>query len=71
MKENQLEKLQKSLKEIKQKFNDLKNSGIDMEILEIYLMKKTKLSKQKVREFIKNEDEFFNKLISDEVLDKL
>ena len=66
-----LNKLHENMKEIKRKYDDWVNSGIDKELLEIYLIHKTKLSKKKVQDFLKNVDEFFDKLVGEEVAKSL
>ena len=68
---DKIETLNKRLKEVVNKFNEFKRIGIDDEILEIYLEKKTKLSKKKVKEFLKNYKEFYNKLIKEEMIEAL
>lgn len=40
--------LNERLKKVKEKFNDLLKSGIDDEILKVYLQSKLKLSRKKV-----------------------
>ena len=68
---DKIETLNKRLTEVKDKFNELKNCGIDEEILEIYLQSKTKLSRKKIKEFIHHLDEFYNKLIKTAILEGL
>lgn len=68
---DKIETLNKRLKEVVEKFETLRNCGIDGEILEVYLSDKTKLSKKKVRELLKNMEEFYNKLIKKAVVDNL
>jgi len=63
--------LNKRLKEVVEKFRELKNSDIDKEILEIYLIYKTKLSKKDIQLVLKNFEEFYKKLIKDEVIKNL
>lgn len=57
-----LKNLHDRLAEVSEKFDDLKKCGIDEEILEIYLMKKTGLSRKKVKSLLANVEEFYNKL---------
>lgn len=68
---DKVEILNKRLKEVVDKFETLKKCGIDEEIFEIYLQHKTGLSKKKIKEVLKNVDEFYNKLIKNLVLDGL
>lgn len=69
--EDKLEILNNRLKETRDKFIELKNSGIDEEILEIYLQHKTKLSKRNIKLVISNLDEFYNKTIKNNILREL
>jgi len=68
---DKIEILNKRLKETKDKFNQLKECGIDEEILEIYLKEKTKLSRKKIKLLLTNLDVFYNKLIKTEILKNL
>lgn len=68
---DKLELLSERLKETVKKFNALKECGIDEEILTIYLMKKTKLSKKAIQSVLKNTEEFYEKLIKDTALEML
>jgi hypothetical protein len=69
--ENKIDILNKRLKEVVDKFNELKSCGIDMEILTIYLERKTKLSKANIEKMLFHLDEFYNKLIKNAVLEEL
>lgn len=68
---DKIETLNKRLTEVRDKFIELKNCGIDEEILEIYLQNKTKLSRKKIKEVINHLDDFYNKLIKNEILENL
>lgn len=68
---DKVELLNKRLKEVVDKFESLKKSGIDEEILEIFLQHKTGLSKKKIKEVLKNVDDFYNKLLKNLVLNGL
>ena len=68
---DKIELLNKRLQEVKEKFDALKKCGLDEEILEIYLQSKTKLSRRKIKEMLKNLEDFYHKLITTEVLKKL
>ena len=63
--------LSNRLKEVSKKFDDLKKCGIDEEILEIYLQNKTKLSRRKIKEFLKNLEDFYHKLVKNAIIDSL
>lgn len=68
---DKIETLNKRLTEARDKFIELKECGIDEEILETYLQSKTKLSRKNVRLVIDNLDNFYNKLIKTEILERL
>jgi tRNA A22 N-methylase len=68
---DKIETLNKRLKEVVEKFKTIKDCGVDEELLEIYLEKKTKLSKKKVKEVLNNMEEFYNKLVKGSILEKL
>lgn len=57
--------LQRRLKVVKEKFDALKASGIDEEILICYLKQKTKLSTKQIKLMLYHQEEFYDKLISD------
>jgi len=63
--------LERRLKEVKEKFDALKELGMNEELLIVYLQHKTKLSRKKVKEMLKETEEFFNKLVSKEVAEEL
>ena len=68
---DKLATLSKRLKEARDKFIDLKNCGVDSEILIVYLQHKTKLSRAKVIDFLKNVDDFYDKLVTEESVKNL
>lgn len=68
---NKIDILSKRLKEAKDSFDAMKKVGINEEILIIYLMHKTKLPRKKIKEILVNEKEFFENLISEEVLKEI
>ena len=68
---DKIETLNKRLTEVRNKFIELKECGIDEEILEIYLQSKTKLSRKNVRLVLDNLERFYNKLIKEEILEGL
>lgn len=71
MTEDKLTKLHKNLQSIKDKYEELSKSGIDKEILIIYLHHKSHMSIKKVTKLLSNIDEFYNQLVSDAVAEKL
>ncbi len=70
-KKDKIETLNERPTEVRDKFIELKKSGIDPEILEIYLQHKTKLSRKKIKNFIEHLDEFYHKLIKTKILEEL
>lgn len=66
-----LNKLEDHMKEIVRKFNEYKKSGIDEEIMIIYIADKTRLPKSKVKQMLNCQQEFYDKLIQDEVAEKI
>jgi len=68
---DKITELNKRLKEVKQKFDALQKSGIDHEILEIYLASKTKISRRDVKKFLSHLEEFYKKLMKGAILDEL
>jgi len=70
-KEYAIETLNRRLKEVVDKFNILKESGLNEEILKIYLQNKTKLSKKDIDNVIKNVEEFYDKLMKKELVKNL
>ena len=59
--------LNKRLKAVHQKFVDLKNSGIDEDILVAYLQVRTGFSKKQVQIFLESYELFYRKLMKEEV----
>lgn len=71
MTSNKLVTLSNRLKEVKDKFEALQKVGIDRDILIMYIMKKTKLSKGNVLKMVEAQDEFYNKLVKTTISEKL
>ena len=69
--DDKITQLEKRLKEVVEKFNALKEAGIDEELLIVYLQYKTKLPKKSIKELLNSMEEFFDKLVSKEVAEKL
>ena len=65
---DKIETLNKRLREVVDKFNEFQRIGINEEILEMYLQQKTKLSKKNVRLLLKNYEEFYHKLLKEEIV---
>ena len=70
-KEIAIETLNRRLKEVVDKFNALKNCGMDEEILKIYLQNKTKLPKRDIENMLKHMEEFYDRLIKEELIKNL
>ena len=66
-----LNKLEDHMKEVVQKFNEFKKAGIDEELMIIYIMHKTKLSKDKVKQMLKSQADFYSSLVAEKVMEKL
>lgn len=61
-KKKEIELLRGRLQEIKKVVNTLKEIGLNEEILEVYIAHKTKVSIKKIRDILKCERDFFEKL---------
>jgi len=68
---DKIETLNKRLTEVRDKFFELKECGINEEILEIYLQSKTKMSRKNIRLVLNHLEEFYNNLVKMEILDGL
>jgi len=58
------------LKKVLEGLNTMKNYGLDEEILIAWLIVKTKLSKKDVCLMLRSQEEFYNKLISQSILEQ-
>ena len=68
---DKITKLQNSLVELKDTFDGIKQFGLDEEILIIYLNHKTGIGIKDIKDLLKNQDDFFRKLVSSEVAKEL
>lgn len=68
---SRIDTLNKQLKEIKKSFDSWQHSGLNEELLVIYLKDKTHLSKTKIRQLLNEQKKFFDELIKDEVVKRL
>lgn len=66
--QSKLDMLNKNLKSVHEKFDALVNCGIDRELLEVYVQKKTGLSSKKVKQMLNSTEDFFNKLVDEEMV---
>ena len=66
-----LDRLDKNMKDVVSKFKDLKNSGVDEELLIIYIKDKTKLPTRDIKKMLDKQEEFYNKLVKEEVVNSL
>lgn len=71
MTNGRIDKLNKQLKAIKNSFDLWKKSGIDEEILIVYMASKTGMSKQTIIKILKSQEEFFDRLIKEESVKRL
>jgi len=71
MTNGRIDKLNHQLKAIKDAFDLWKDSGLNKEVLEIYVMHKTKLSKKHVKDVLMAQQKFFDELIKEETLKRL
>lgn len=63
--------LSSRLLEVKKSFEDIKNSGINEELLVMYIQNKTKLSKKNIEKMLSSTKDFFDNLIKREVFDEI
>jgi hypothetical protein len=68
---DKITELSKRLKDIKDSFYLWQKSGLNEEVLIIYLSDKTHLPKKAVKNMLNNQKEFFDKLIKSEVVKRL
>lgn len=68
---DKIDQLNWNLKKIKESFDLWKNSGLNQELLIIFIQHKTKLSKHQVKLMLSSMDDFFDKLITEEVTKNL
>lgn len=71
MEDTKIDKLNYQLNEVKKAFEIWQKSGLNKELLQIYIMHKTKLPKKKVRDVLMAQQKFFDELIRDEVMKRL
>ena len=71
MARTKIEELNYQLKAIKEAFDTWQDSGLNKEILEIYIMHKTKLPKKKVKDVLMAQQKFFDELMKEEVVKRL
>ena len=58
------------LKRVAEGFETMKTHGIDEDILIAYLCHKMRISEKQVKEFLKNTEAFYEKLIKEGILDQ-
>jgi hypothetical protein len=68
---SKIDTLNKQLKDIKEAYEKWQHSGLNEEVLIIYLQAKTKLSRKKVMQVLNEQQKFFDNLIKDEVVKRL
>jgi len=68
---NRIDTLNYQLKAIKEAFDIWQDSGLNKEILEIYIMHKTKLPRKKVKDVLMAQQKFFDELMKEEIVKRL
>ena len=68
---DKITELNKRLQEIKDSFDLWKNSGLNEEIMIVYLAAKLGIAKKDVKNFLNEQEKFFNDLIKAETVKKL
>jgi len=63
--------LNERLKKTVELFDDLKKSGINQEILVVYLVNKTGLSRKNVISLLNNMEDFYHKLCDKDLVDSI
>lgn len=71
MTNGKIDTLNHQLKAIKDAFDLWKDSGLNKEVMVIYIMHKTKMSKHNVKMMLESQTEFFDKLMKEEVVKRL
>ena len=68
---DKIDTLNHQLKAIKEAFDIWQDSGLNKEILEIYIMHKTKLPKKRVKDVLMAQQKFFDELMKEMVVERL
>ena len=68
---DKIDKLNKRMKVIVDAFDSWKKSGLDEEIMVIYLHDKTKLSKRDIKSMLSNMEVFHKKLVTETLVEAL
>jgi hypothetical protein len=68
---DKFEELNSRLKKIQETFEEWKNSGMNEELLIIYLADKTGIGKKDIKALLKSQEQFFKDLVKDAVVDRL
>ena len=68
---SRIDELNHQLKKIKEAYDLWQESGLNKEILKIYIMHKTKLSKKAVTDMLESQQKFFDELMKEEVIKRL
>lgn len=68
---NKLQKMQKDLKRIKKTFDMFKKSGLNEEVLVLWIQAKVGLSRKKIKQMLNAQEKFFDELIVEDILTKL
>ena len=68
---DRIDRLDKKLQEIKDAFDTWQNSGLNPEVMKIYIRMKTKIGKKTLDEILFHQKEFFDNLMREEVVKRL
>lgn len=71
MTNGRIDRLNHQLKAIKEAFDLWKDSGLNKDILVIYIMHKTKMSKKHVKDMLESQTKFFDELMKEETVKRL
>ena len=63
--------MRKALERFTKDYEELRSIGINPEILEAYLVSKTRLSRKSIQAILASQDEFYKNLIIDVAVDAL
>ena len=68
---DKIDDLRKKLKEVVDAYNNFKDNGVHKDILISYLRYRTKMPVHKIKQMIEATDEFYKKLIKEDIAEKL
>ena len=68
---DKITEMKNALDKFTKHYEELKSVGINQEILEAYLITKTKLSKKVIKSILESQKEFYDNLITNAAVDAL